>query len=784
MSWRLHLPSSPRGWTDEWLCAGLSFLGSIAIFELLDKPAASATLVALLITAVVGFGAGRWIVRSLYPERAVVVSAVVLAAVIIEAAVPAIWHHLLVDPNTWHRVASSLRAPTERTLFAACVLVGLAGASERVALGDRDRRGSIGHPALAVLPALILVTWSAAAAPGLVSGALCGGLIVLGGSLILFGDPVVPHSDADLATGTEGGSRRRVIEFALLPPLAAFLVVVLSVSVSGALGTHGGGSADFSRAATTEALVTNVVGFAAQDPNVVLFRAHTETPTYWQVAVLTKDVGGAWGVSPELGRVLAGKEPRSLGGDGSDAGIGSHADLTANVTIASYRGLVLPVPLGTGAVQGPWPTRSLDDAVVQQRPTTPGEEYVTRGSELVVGREGASPESADDPSSPSIAKPAAASSGSIPAEVQLMARQVTAGSSDKTEMVQRLVNWFRSGRFQYSTAAQPISPRGTAPVVAFLTRTKVGNCQTFTDAFAMMAQSLGIPVRVAVGFTSGARQPRGETVVTGADAHTWPEVYGGPGSGWESVEPTPASSVTAIVPPSVRGVGAVQKGTPTTMPAQTPTSAASLTSSTISPGPTSVTPTAPIVPSERQSVQGNAHQAPVLWILLACVVLGGALFALVMLVRRRRNRGHVRPGRAVLEAWWEADRSLARLGLGCPRSRTPLDHAHRLRDAMFGLPDTGWEFAESDRLRLEQLVSDVESLALLEREARYGDRPTGEEAAFAARAAAGRVRRSLRYHHLGRAVRGLKRASGTPGQGHSGTDRGAYASSGHGANHP
>ena len=709
----------------------------------------------------------------------------VLVAVIIEAAVPATWHHLLVDPNTWHRVASSLRVPAERTLCAACLLAGLAGASERVALGDRDRPGSIGHPALAVLPALILVTWSAAAAPGPVSGALCGGLIVLGGSLILFGDPVVPDSDADRARGMERGSRRRVIEFALLPPLAVFLVVVLSVSVSGALGTRGGGSADSSRTATTEALVTDIVGFAAQDPNVVLFRAHTETPTYWQVAVLTTQVDGKWEVPPELGRVLAGKEPRSSGDDASDAAIGSNAHfLTANVTIASYRGLVLPVPLGTAAVQAPWPTRSVDDAVVQLRPTTPGEEYVTRGSDSAVGQEGASPGPADDPGSPSNAEPASASSESIPAKVQLMARQVAAGSSDQTEMVQRLVNWFRSGRFKYSTAAQPVSSRGTTPVVAFLTRTKVGNCQTFTDAFAMMAQSLGIPVRVAVGFTSGARQPSGETVVTGADAHTWPEVYGGPGSGWESVEPTPASNVTAIVPPSVRGVGPVQNSTPTTLPAQTPTPEASPPSPTISPAPTSDTPTVPIVPSDRQSVQGNAHRAPVLWIFLACVVLGGALFALVTLVRRRRTRGHVRPGQAVLEAWWEADRSLARLGLACPRSRTPLDHAHRLRDAMFGLPETGWEFAESDRLGLEQLVSDVESLALLEREERYGDRPTGEEAAITARATAGRVRRSLRYHHLGRAVRGLKIAPRTPGQGRGGTGRGAYASSGHGANHP
>jgi Transglutaminase-like superfamily len=768
---------------DEGLCAGLSFLGSIALFELLDRPARSSTLFALLISAALGSGAGRWIVRTLYPERAIVVSAVVLVAVIIEAAVPPIWHHLLVDPNTWHRLASSLRDPTERTLLAACVLAGLAGASELAAFGDRARPGSVGHPALAALPALILVTWSAAAAPGLVSAALCGGLIVVGGSLIVFGDPVVQHSDADSAGAPHRGSRRRRIMAAVLPSLAAFLVVVLSVSVSGALGTRGSGSAGSSHVPTTEALVTNVVGLASQDPNVVMFRAHSEAATYWQVAVLTRQIAGTWEASPALAQALAGRKP-APGGDGSDASIETHSNVTANVTIASYQGRVLPVPLGTSAVQGPRPTQSVDDAIVQQGPTTPGEQYVTRGSESAIGQGDVPSAPADQAANAPTADPAPATSASIPAEVQMMARQVAAGSDDQAEMVQRIVNWFRSGRFQYSTAAQPLSPRGTAPVVAFLTRTKVGNCQTFTDAFAMMAQSLGIPVRVAVGFTSGAREPSGETVVTGADAHTWPEVFGGPDSGWESVEPTPASSITAIVPSNVRGVGPVPTSTPATLPTQPPPSAVTPTSPKTSPAPTSVTPTVPIVPPARPSAEGMADKSLVLWILLACVVLGGALFALVTLVRRKTLGGHVGPRQAVLEAWWASDRSLARLGLGCPRSRTPLDHAHRLREAIFGPPDTGWKVAESDGIGLEQLVNDVESLALLEREARYGDRPTGDGAAVAAHAAAERVRRSLRYHHLGRVLRGLHVARRSPGQRHSGTDRGPYASSGHGANHP
>ena len=112
----MHIPSGSRDWMGEGLCAGLSVLGSIAIFELLDKPDPSATLVALLISAAVGSVAGRWIVRSFYPERAAIVSAVVLIAVIIEVGVPAAWHHLLVDPSTWHRVASSLRAPNRANI--------------------------------------------------------------------------------------------------------------------------------------------------------------------------------------------------------------------------------------------------------------------------------------------------------------------------------------------------------------------------------------------------------------------------------------------------------------------------------------------------------------------------------------------------------------------------------------------------------------------------------------------------------------------------------------------
>src|SRR5213076_292947 len=41
------------------------------------------------------------------------------------------------------------------------------------------------------------------------------------------------------------------------------------------------------------------------------------------------------------------------------------------------------------------------------------------------------------------------------------------------------------------------------PLVAFVTRTREGYCQHFAGAMALMLRYLGIPTRVAAGFTSG-----------------------------------------------------------------------------------------------------------------------------------------------------------------------------------------------------------------------------------------------------------------------------------------
>ena len=68
-------------------------------------------------------------------------------------------------------------------------------------------------------------------------------------------------------------------------------------------------------------------------------------------------------------------------------------------------------------------------------------------------------------------------------------------------------------------------------------RSKLGYCQHFAGSMALMLRYLGIPARVAVGFTSGTWK-NGVWTVTDHDAHAWVEAWFA-GYGWLTFDPTP-----------------------------------------------------------------------------------------------------------------------------------------------------------------------------------------------------------------------------------------------------
>jgi protein-glutamine gamma-glutamyltransferase len=82
-------------------------------------------------------------------------------------------------------------------------------------------------------------------------------------------------------------------------------------------------------------------------------------------------------------------------------------------------------------------------------------------------------------------------------------------------------------------------PTRPLPLDGFLFQERRGYCQQFSGAMALMLRMVGVPARVAAGFSPGSynRDTR-EFRVRDLDAHSWVEVYF-TGIGWVPFDPTP-----------------------------------------------------------------------------------------------------------------------------------------------------------------------------------------------------------------------------------------------------
>jgi hypothetical protein len=123
-------------------------------------------------------------------------------------------------------------------------------------------------------------------------------------------------------------------------------------------------------------------------------------------------------------------------------------------------------------------------------------------------------------------------------DVTDLAQTLTANVSTEYDKAIALQNYLHSDQFHYDINA----PKGHSSdaLSSFLFTTKTGYCEQFAGSFAVMARAVGLPARVAIGFTSGIQDERDPTLwhVRGKHAHAWPEVYF-EGYGWVPFEPTP-----------------------------------------------------------------------------------------------------------------------------------------------------------------------------------------------------------------------------------------------------
>jgi transglutaminase-like putative cysteine protease len=301
----------------------------------------------------------------------------------------------------------------------------------------------------------------------------------------------------------------------------------------------------------------------------------------------------------------------------------------------------------------------------------------------------------------------------LPPYVTDLAQQVTRNGHSRFERAVMLQNWFRDN-FRYSLKTE--EGDSNQALLDFLTPGKghrVGYCEQFAAAFAVMARTLDIPARVAIGFLTPKKVGNNEFVYSAHDMHAWPEVYFR-GSGWVRFEPTPGRRTGAA--PAYTTSQVIKPNNPK----DGPTSAG---------GRVTTDPTSKATSklNDTTTSTGSASGPDVPWTgilitVLALLVLGGLALVPGVIRGRRRSR-RLRGGAEA--AWAELRDSALDLGVAWPMGRSPHETGYLLT-AWFGpepdgppltRPPRGRGIAPGAEDALDRIVLTLERV----RYARYAD---------------------------------------------------------------
>lgn len=272
----------------------------------------------------------------------------------------------------------------------------------------------------------------------------------------------------------------------------------------------------------------------------------------------------------------------------------------------------------------------------------------------------------------------------FPEPVVDLANEVTSDAGSTYEKAMALQTFFRE-EFTYDLNV----PSGDSNDVIqrFLFETRAGYCQQFAGSYAAMARALGIPARVAVGFTPGDPVPGEPNLysVKGRYAHAWPEVYLGE-YGWVSFEPTPnrgapfAEQHTGVPPQQASatgggtGVAPLPPVTTTTAPDGAPT-----TTRPVNPGLDDTTVAGG--GSSEDTDRSNPWIGRMVWVLVGLVVIAGLYIGAVAgfdVARRHRRRSSASSTEAkVGVAWDEAQSAVRSVGVRASAGETQDEFARR-----------------------------------------------------------------------------------------------------------
>ncbi|WP_369797683.1 transglutaminaseTgpA domain-containing protein [Nocardiopsis sp. CNT312] len=417
--------------------------------------------------------------------------------------------------------------------------------------------GLVGGPVLAILAIPLTVDDTGVGAGAAVSAAT-GFLLLLAADMWLRGrqwGTRVPDGSGPSVRLLNALRRAAVVTVSIAVAAAASLVVPLSIPFLGsgflylmAEGVSQGprGPEVITTTNPMSSLERNVLSLS--DDPVLTYSTDAEKPEYLRTHVLDEFDGVNWTMSPvdaEEERRVRGALPLPTdwrSGTGGDT-VSTRISLDPDTPPMDF----LPVPYWPRALEAPgeWYTAPETLAVFTTESGSTGLNYTVVSA-------------TDEPSAAELAATGPARSApqhylSLPEaldpRVADLAEDVTEGADSPHAQAIALQEFFTGDSFTYTLEPSPV-PGGRDLLTHFLLEDRTGYCQHFAGAMAALARHLGIPARLATGFTPGERSEEGHWTVTRADAHAWPELYF-EGMGWIRFEPTPSSpdaQGTATVP--------------------------------------------------------------------------------------------------------------------------------------------------------------------------------------------------------------------------------------------
>jgi len=253
---------------------------------------------------------------------------------------------------------------------------------------------------------------------------------------------------------------------------------------------------------------------------------------------------------------------------------------------------------------------------------------------------------------------------------------------DKAKAIEQ---WLRTNITYNEAITSPPYGRDLVDWVIF--EEKEAYCTYYATAMVVMLRSIGIPARLAAGFSQGVWDNASQSYfVRERDAHTWVEAYFA-GAGWVEFEPTAAQQQIGRADTRNFGTTPTKTNTPTPIPTavpptptpgvqpQNPNEPTQIPPSTTpagSPTPSATPPTIP-PPDNRPSPFGPILRV----VLIASAVIGAIFFFFVGMLWWFEYRG--------LDKLTPVGRAYARLGIYArllrifhPESATPLERGRKL----------------------------------------------------------------------------------------------------------